>query len=72
MDNIRFVVMSPDGIPIDPTKTYSTHKEAQDAFIKWRERYEVQGYYSSMNYGRIPVDELFNYTEIVTYGLTLH
>jgi len=32
-------------------------KKAKEAFNKWKERYVIQGYYSS-NRGRIPLSEL--------------
>jgi hypothetical protein len=38
---------------------------AMEAFIKWRSRYQAQGYYSSNN-GRIPLDELESYCQFKT------
>jgi hypothetical protein len=63
---IKYDVISPDGFSIHPVETYSSIKEAKEAFKKWKKRYDSQGYYSSMAYGRIPLDELKNYIKIIT------
>ena len=60
----KYNVLSPDGFPIHFSKTYKTIKEAKNAIQEWKKRYEFQGYYSS-NRGRIPLNELENYCEIV-------
>lgn len=58
MKKEKIVVLSPDGFPIDFNKwSYPSMKSAENAFEKWKERYAVQGYYSS-NFNRIPLDEL--------------
>lgn len=62
----RFDVISPDGFSIHFSDTYKSVKEAKKAFEQWKKRYEMQGYYSSTNYGRIPLDELKDYCRIVT------
>jgi len=59
----RFIIISPDGFPIHPEKTY-TVQEIPIAFENWKKRYEQQGYYSSTNYGRIPLDDLEDYCEL--------
>ena len=64
MNTKQFDVISPDGFSIHFSDTYSSKKQAMKAFDEWKKRYEPQGYYSSMNYGRIPLDELHNYIEI--------
>lgn len=61
----KFDVISPDGFSIHFSDTYSSKKEARKAFEEWKKRYERQGYYSSTNYGRIPLDELENYCKII-------
>jgi len=60
----KYEVLSPDGFTIEFDKPYYTSKEkAFEAFDKWKERYNQQGYYSSNN-GRIPLDELENNCKI--------
>lgn len=54
----KVLVLSPDGFTIDFMKAYYPSMEkAKQAFQKWKERYQTQGYYSS-NFRRIPLDEL--------------
>ncbi len=54
----KVLVLSPDGFTIDFGKAYYPSMEkAKEAFQKWKERYQTQGYYSS-NFNRIPLDEL--------------
>lgn len=58
----KFEVLSPDGITIEFDILYYTSKEkAFEAFDNWKKIYEFQGYYSSVNYGRIPLEELEDY-----------
>ena len=60
----RYEVLSPDGFTIEFDRPYYTSKEkAFEAFDKWKERYKVQGYYSSNN-GRIPLEDLEDYMYI--------
>lgn len=65
MVETRYDVLSPDGFAIHPTKTYWSKKEAETAFEEWKKRYELQGYYSSSKHGRIPLEDLHEYCEIV-------
>lgn len=54
----KFVILSPDGFPIERDKAYyRTLNELHKAFVIWKERFVLQGYYSS-NRGRIPLDNL--------------
>jgi hypothetical protein len=56
--NNKYIVLSPDGFTIEFDRSYYTSmKKAMEAFNKWKERYVIQGYYSS-NRGRIPLNEL--------------
>lgn len=56
----KIVVLSPDGFTIEFDKPYyRSFNEAFTAFIKWKERFQTQGYYSS-NSGRIPLDNLMD------------
>jgi hypothetical protein len=61
----KFDVISPDGFSITYDEIYKTFEEAYDAFTQWKKRYERQGYYSSTHYGRIPLDELESYCNII-------
>ena len=62
---IKYEVLSPDRITIEFDKPYYVSKEkAFKAFDKWKKRYELQGYYSSNDHGRIPLEELKDYIYI--------
>ena len=62
---MKIEVLSPDGFTIEFAKPYyPSKKKAFEAFDKWKKRYELQGYYSSNEYGRIPLGELENYMSI--------
>ena len=54
----QFEVYSPDGFAIDREETYPSVDIALEKLREWIKRYEFQGYYSSVKYGRIPLDEL--------------
>lgn len=58
-------VISPDGFSIHREDTYPSREAGLAAFEKWKTNYERQGYYSSPRYGRIPLDELHEYCELV-------
>jgi hypothetical protein len=45
---------------------YTSRKKAIEAFNKWKENYKQQGYYSSVKYGRIHLDDLIDYCEFKT------
>lgn len=60
----RYDILSPDGFPIDFSKTYS-REEVLDEFEKWKSRFVNQGYYSSTNYGRIPLNLLDDYCQVI-------
>jgi hypothetical protein len=62
---MQYDVISPDGFSIERDAVYNSLIEATQALEKWRERYERQGYYSSVKYGRIPLDELNQYCRIL-------
>jgi len=65
MAKVKYDVLSPDGFSIHPTDTYSSKKKALAAYREWKKRYEQQGYYSSANYGRIPLIDLDDYCQLV-------
>jgi len=58
-------VLSPDGFSINPWETYRTIKSAKDGLKEWVKRYEVQGYYSSVQYGRISLTEIYKYCQFI-------
>jgi hypothetical protein len=61
----KYIVYSPDNFTIDPNFShYTSKKNAINAFEKWKERYTQQGYYSSAEYGRIPLDSLQSYCRV--------
>lgn len=64
MKNIRYDLLSPDGFAIDREETYETPEKAREAFNKWIERYEGQGYYST-NKGRIPLYEVWDRMKLI-------
>jgi hypothetical protein len=59
-----YAIYSPDGFTIT-FDNFKTKKEAKEQFNIWLQRYERQGYYSSVRYGRIPLDEVESYCELV-------
>lgn len=63
----KWDVLSPDGFSISMSDTYENPKEAKKALLKWVKNYETQGYYSSVKHGRIPLDEVPYYCEIIQY-----
>lgn len=65
MTPTQFDVLSPDGFSIHHSDTYPTIDAAVDALKQWVKRYEFQGYYSSMNYGRIPLEDVHEYCNII-------
>jgi len=64
----KYDILSPDGFTIRiGVEPFSSKKIAQDYFKKWKDRYQVQGYYSSVPYGRIPFNDLEDYCELVEW-----
>jgi hypothetical protein len=67
MKRPKYKILSPDGFTIEfNILHYRSMKKADEAFNQFKERYKSQGYYSSTNFGRIPLDELENYCTFVT------
>lgn len=64
MKEKKYVIISPDGFTIHPTDEYINDSQVLKAFTNWRSMYESQGYYSSVQYGRIPLYELEDYCEV--------
>jgi hypothetical protein len=62
----QYRILSPDGFTIErEVDTYGTREESLVAFYNWIKRYESQGYYSSVQHGRIPLEELINYCKFI-------
>lgn len=57
MKKKQYEVLSPDGFQIRFDGVWDSPEEAHLALTIWMERYEAQGYYSSVG-ERIPLDEL--------------
>lgn len=61
----KYQVLSPDGFTIEFAKAhYPSKKKAFEAFDNWKKRFEIQGYYSSNEYGRIPLEDLEDYISV--------
>lgn len=62
----KYQVLSPDGFRIEYTPTtYRSFKKAIEAFKKWKNNYKLQGYYSSVQFGRIPLVDLEDYCQFI-------
>jgi len=63
--NIEYEVLSPDGFSINFEKPFfNSKKEVNIALKEFVEKYKIQGYYSSRDFGRIPINEIKNYCKI--------
>jgi hypothetical protein len=63
----KYEILSPDGFTIDPYNKYKSIKQAKIEFNIWLKKYEIQGYYSSVNYGKIPLNEVELYCKIIKH-----
>jgi DNA-directed RNA polymerase subunit RPC12/RpoP len=63
----KYDILSPDGVPIDGEGLYDTIGQLETAYKEWAKRYKHQGYYSSVDYGRIPLNKLRKYCTIRTF-----
>jgi hypothetical protein len=61
----KYDVLSPDGFSISFDEVWDTPDDASKALDKWVDRYKQQGYYSTSNRERIPLDELTTWCTIV-------
>lgn len=60
----RYDVISPDGISIRKgVPLFKSTKERDDYFKMWKKRFEHQGYYYSVIYGRIPLEKLAHFCQ---------
>jgi hypothetical protein len=62
----RFNVLSPDGFHIAMDTDYASKKEAKQALKAFVNRYKTQGYYSSMQHGRMPLNMVICYCDLQT------
>ncbi len=60
----KYDVISPDGFSIRiGVPPFNSIKERDEYFKMWKKRFEKQGYYSSVKYGRIHLADLADYCE---------
>lgn len=60
-----YQVFSPDGFAFHPTDVFLSEKAAIKHFEKvYKKRFEAQGYYSTANRTRIPIEDLENYCSV--------
>jgi hypothetical protein len=62
----KYIVLSPDGFTIDFIQSYESKKEALYAFNQFKNRFKAQGFYSSINYGKINLSDLKNFCTFKT------
>ena len=60
----KWNVLSPDGIPTR-MEDFKTKKEMLSYFTEWKNGFKRQGYYSSNNWGRIDLEDLDDFCEII-------
>lgn len=61
----KYDVLSPDGFSINFSDTYTSKKAAIKAAENWADAYKRQGYYSSVKYGRIPIEDILDYCNLI-------
>lgn len=60
----QYDVISPDGFSIRMgVEPFKTIKERDAYFKMWKSRFQTQGYYSSVNFGKINLADLSDYCE---------
>ena len=59
----QFQVLSPDGFPIT-LEPFASLEQAKRYIPRWCKRFKPQGYYSSVDYGRIPLNILARCVQI--------
>jgi hypothetical protein len=58
-------ILSPDGIPIHQTDTYKSPRIAWSFAKQWAKQYKNQGHYSSTKFGKVPIEDILDYCELV-------
>ena len=69
-EGMRYVPISPDGIPFDDvdTNSFATEQEAWDSIPNiYAKRYTTQGYYSSNSNGRIDLRDLADFCTVQSF-----
>lgn len=64
-NNMKWIILSPDGFSINYEGGFKTKKAALSFFKEWVKGYEMQGYYSSVSYGKIPLEDLEQYCQLI-------
>lgn len=60
--SVPFYLLSPDGFTLTRNAApYTSIATAEQDFLDWKQQFETQGYYYSLGYGRIPLDQLHQY-----------
>ncbi len=60
-------VLSPDGFPIT-CEPFKTKNAALEYVPRWCQRYQQQGYYSTMRRDQIPLHELPDHLRLVSFA----
>ncbi len=56
---VRYLPLSPDGLPFDGSgRSFPNAEAAQGCIARWSRRYEIQGYYSTCVGERIALADL--------------
>ena len=61
---IKYRILSPDGFDIRMDKISYTEKQVPKELDNFTKRYERQGYYSSVRYGKISLDDISYYCRV--------
>lgn len=64
----KYIILSPDGIPIHPIDTYASQDIAKTKFDGWLKQYEKQGYYGTVRNGerlQIQLHDVESYCTLV-------
>jgi hypothetical protein len=53
-----YIVLSPDGFPLERDAEYKNLAEVQEAIERFVDKYRTQGFYSTTVRVRIPIEEI--------------
>lgn len=68
MSKTMYDVISPDGFPIT-CEPFKSQKAAVKYALKWCKRYQQQGYYSTSNREKIPLEDLPDCLSLVSVAM---